>query len=173
MQSLPQNSYRETTSLWPICCMSEQSNMRRWVSARLSASVHSAACVWHKACSAEEQVQSSTGNCVSGGYTAVLWLLALQARLQLQAEAALVQQLRQQLAAATSRAEVAEEQVRQQVQLGEELQHLRTEASSLLSAKHDSEQQCKAPQEQLTRWVARGCHHQRPTPHTTHPHLEL
>jgi DNA repair exonuclease SbcCD ATPase subunit len=71
---------------------------------------------------------------------------------QLEQERSQVQLLQQQLASATSRADVAEQQVQQHLDVLEELQLLRTEAGTLLTAKQESEEQCKALQEQFSRW---------------------
>jgi hypothetical protein len=62
-----------------------------------------------------------------------------------------VQQLSEQLMSATTRADTAEQQVLVHKELDEELQRLRTEAATLLAARHDNEQQCKTLQEQLAR----------------------
>lgn len=71
-------------------------------------------------------------------------------------ERALVQQLRQQLGAASSRAEQAEQQAQQQEELQEQLVSLQSEAATQQAARHDSDQQCKALQEQLSRWAPCG-----------------
>lgn len=75
-----------------------------------------------------------------------------QASRHLEHERSQVHQLQQQLASASNRADLAEQQVQQQMDLLEELQLLRTEAGTLLTAKQDSEQQVKTLQEQFSRW---------------------
>lgn len=71
-------------------------------------------------------------------------------------ERALVQQLRQQLGAASSRAEQAEQQAQQQEELQKQLVSLQSEAATQQAARRDSGQQCKALQEQLSRWACCG-----------------
>ncbi len=59
--------------------------------------------------------------------------------------------LREQLESATGRADVAEQQVQQHRELGEELLKIREEAAVLLKAQHETEQQHRAVQDQLAR----------------------
>jgi hypothetical protein len=79
-------------------------------------------------------------------------------------ERALVQQLQQQLGAASSRAEQAEQQAQLQKELQEQLVSLQSEASTQQAARQQSDQQCKALQEQLSRWalVSTSMAHQPP-----------
>jgi hypothetical protein len=86
------------------------------------------------------------------GLLMCLHVPVVKASRQLEQERSQVQHLQQQLTSATSRADVAEQQVQQHLDVLEELQLMHTEAGALLTAKQDSEQQCKALQEQFSRW---------------------
>lgn len=86
-------------------------------------------------------------------------------------ERALVQQLRQQLGAASSRAERAEQQAQLQSELQEHLVSLQSEAATQQAARHDSDQQCKELQEQLSRWACCGrCRNLNGAPETQRLH---